>query len=179
MKTVIRRGAFETNSSSMHSICIRKETGQYTPEEMMCGVYIGKSGKVFISLYDLCFGRGFEILCTFIDKCRFAIASLNDDTYVSKVATKYLPGFKMFVLPKTWAEDENGISYKITDYGDIDHQSVGLLQRFLEKYDVSLEDFLTRREYFVVIDGDEYCVFDKMTDMGIVANIEDRYRGGL
>lgn len=45
--------------------------------------------------------------------------------------------------------------------GDVDHQSAGLLNNFLRTHNVSLEDFLTRREYWVVVDGDEYCEFKK------------------
>ena len=33
MKRQIRRGVFETNSSSQHSICIMKNDEHYTPDE--------------------------------------------------------------------------------------------------------------------------------------------------
>lgn len=174
MRMVIRRGCFETNSSSMHSICVGRETGVYTPEEATCGEYLSDDGKLRLMPYELTFGRSFNILCTFFDKCRFAIASLEDDTYVRKIATEFIPGFSGFELPTVWVKDEDGVEQEVSDYGYIDTQSVGLLQRFLEKRNVSLKDFLTRREYYVVIDGDEYCIYDKMLDMGVV-NITDRF----
>ena len=35
MKRQIRRGCFETNSSSQHSLCIMKKDEHYTPEEIL------------------------------------------------------------------------------------------------------------------------------------------------
>ena len=52
-------------------------------------------------------------------------------------------------------------------YGYVDHQSMGLLQRFLEKHKLSLEDFLKDPKYIVIIDGDEYCAWQKMFDAGV------------
>lgn len=57
--------------------------------------------------------------------------------------------------------------YQVID-GYIDHQSAGLLQHFLEKNNISLRDFITKAKYIVVIDGDEYCEFDKILESGIV-----------
>ena len=40
----IRRGVFETNSSSMHSLTVMKRNDKYTPEEILDGIW----------LYDIC-----------------------------------------------------------------------------------------------------------------------------
>ena len=34
----IRRGVFETNSSSMHSLTVMKRNDKYTPEEILDGI---------------------------------------------------------------------------------------------------------------------------------------------
>jgi len=61
--------------------------------------------------------------------------------------------------------------------GYIDHQSVGLLQNFLKKHNVSLRDFITKAKYIVVIDGDEYCEFENILKSGIVdlSKIKSQY----
>lgn len=44
MKRRIRRNVFETNSSSMHSLCIMKRDDAYLPSEILDDIYIGKDG---------------------------------------------------------------------------------------------------------------------------------------
>ena len=52
-------------------------------------------------------------------------------------------------------------------YGYVDHQSIGTLQNFLKKHNLSLEQFLKDPRYVVIIDGDEYCAWQKMFESGI------------
>ena len=40
MKRQIRRGVFETNSSSQHSLCIMKKDEHYTPDEVAKDFYL-------------------------------------------------------------------------------------------------------------------------------------------
>ena len=42
MKRQIRRGCFETNSSSQHSLCIMKKDEHYTSEEISEDIWLGK-----------------------------------------------------------------------------------------------------------------------------------------
>lgn len=56
----------------------------------------------------------------------------------------------------------------VSDYGSIDHQSAGLLRRFLKANNLTLEDFLVRKDVVVVIDGDEYCELDNLIDCGLI-----------
>jgi len=60
--------------------------------------------------------------------------------------------------------------------GYIDHQSLGLLDRFLAKEEIDLKEFLLNKKYVVVIDGDEYCTFESLVSSGLVDknNIVDR-----
>lgn len=57
---------------------------------------------------------------------------------------------------------------EVPEFGSVDHQSMGLFQKFLDKYNITLEDYLIRKDIIVIIDGDEYCLFDIMADAGIV-----------
>ena len=57
---------------------------------------------------------------------------------------------------------------EVPEFGSVDHQSAGLFQRFLEKYNITLEDYLIRKDIIVIIDGDEYYLFDTMVNAGII-----------
>ena len=67
--------------------------------------------------------------------------------------------------------------FDVPNFGYIDHESCGRLRKFLKINNLSLEDFLTRKDIFVVIDGDEYQIFNNMADCGLidVDNIEVQY----
>ena len=60
------------------------------------------------------------------------------------------------------------VYFDVPNFGSIDHQSSGLLRGFLEDNNLSLEDFLVRKDVVVVIDGDEYCEFDKFIECGLI-----------
>lgn len=60
------------------------------------------------------------------------------------------------------------VCFDVPDYGSIDHQSSGLLRKFLADNDLSLEDYLVRKDVVVVIDGDEYCELRKLIDCGMI-----------
>lgn len=106
MKRQIRRGCFESNSSSQHSLVVMKNDDHYTAQEILKGLYIQKDG-----VWDVCgldFGREpFRALGTFKMKWLYACASLveeyNDDAYkeLEALAFKYVPGLKRIELPMT------------------------------------------------------------------------------
>lgn len=58
--------------------------------------------------------------------------------------------------------------FDVPDFGSIDHQSNGCLESFLKETGMSLEDYLIRKDVMVVIDGDEYCVFEAMIGCGLI-----------
>lgn len=60
------------------------------------------------------------------------------------------------------------VYFNVPDFGSIDHQSSGLLRGFLEDNNLSLEDFLVRKDVVVIIDGDEYCELDNLIDCGLI-----------
>lgn len=116
MKRQIRRGVFETNSSSMHSLTVMKRDAKYTPEEILKDIHLrddkdtGEKNCVWNIWYDtdLDFGRSpFRALATFKEKWLYACASLvheyNDDVYkeLVEIALKYVPNLKKIKLPTT------------------------------------------------------------------------------
>jgi len=163
MKLTIRKGMFETNSSSMHSIIITKNNDSYDEKELK--VYYG--GTLHFSDDDLEFSRyPFQFLNTWRSKVAYAIASYcqeyNKDNeeakeFISKleaIIKKHVKNFDHIELP-----DPEDTWYP---FGYVDHQSEGLLQKFLSEENVTLEDFIFTPKYIVIIDGDEYCIFNDM-----------------
>ena len=59
--------------------------------------------------------------------------------------------------------------FDVSDYGSIDHQSSCLLIGFLKTNNLTLEDYLVRKDVVVVVDGDEYCELDNMIDCGLIS----------
>ena len=173
----MRQSVFETNSSSMHSIVVKKTLEYYTKEETEGEIHIRKSGKWTIYEDDLEFGRSpFEIIGSFKRKIHYAIASLCG-SYLSKekaeielkeieqIVKKYMPEIKLIELPQVY-NYSSGKDEKY--YGCIDHESIGLLQDFIKTKEITLEEFLTNKRYLVIIDGDEYCFWKKAKKTGII-----------
>ena len=132
MKRQIRRGVFETNSSSQHSLCIMKKDEHYTPDEIAEDFYLCDDKETgeedcewYIWDYDLNFGRSpFRALGNFHDKWLYACASLvheyNDENYkkLEALALKYVPGLKRIVVPmiSDSVADKNHPENKDSDY---------------------------------------------------------------
>lgn len=55
----------------------------------------------------------------------------------------------------------------VLDFGDIDRQSSGLFEYFMNTHNVSLEEFLTDSRYVIFIDGDEYGYVNQFIDSGL------------
>lgn len=151
MKRQIRRGVFETNSSSMHSLTVMKRNDKYTPEEILEDIYLHKDRetgeeKCVWEPWDskMEFGRSpFRVLATFADKWLYACASLvhdyNDETYKELVslAQKYIPNLKKIILPTIGETVANKESEKFKN--DEYYQKYG-------KTEDELIEFLTRKE---------------------------------
>lgn len=157
----IRSSVFETNSSSSHSLVITTDNEHYTKEEMMSNIYIREDGTIRIWASDLEFYRSpFDILATFYDKARYAIAASNGNLVaeVQDIFRKYIYSFTNFVFDQIYKSYDN-------DYGGTDDY---LIEGWLKKYNISLEEFLTNKRYVVICDGDEYCVWDHLKESGLI-----------
>lgn len=152
----IRKGVFETNSSSSHSIVITKENKPIT--EMVEYKYLTDEGKMHLWESELSFGRTpFAILSDWQDRLCYAIAAKHDSLMneIEDLCYAHIAGFTGFKFDKSnW-----GDGY---EYGYVDHQSYGLLDELLKK--TTLEDFIFNDKYIVIIDGDEYNVFETLME---------------
>ena len=170
----IRRNVFETNSSSSHSLVITTDNEHYTREEINKNFYVTKKGIVRLWESSLEFYRSpFDMLVTFKDKLRYAIASSNGNLVdeCREICKKYVDGFIDFEFDtKDYVWDSEVKDYvetnePIPNYGGTDDYQI---DGWLKKYNVSLEEFLTNKRYIVVVDGDEYCVWSNIKDSGLV-----------
>lgn len=140
---VIRKGCFETNSSSMHSIAVTKNDVHVTPEDVSDGgrehIYIGKDGGMWLWNIDSGYGRSpFDVLTTFQDKLQYAMCEflgykhIDDPEYeriygeFSDIARKLIPEFTGFDISKRHEdiyldEDGNHIMYKNLIYDGWDY----------------------------------------------------------
>ena len=152
MKRQIRRGVFETNSSSMHSLVIMKRDEKYTSEEILDDIYLhndNETGEKHCIWEpwesDMRFGRSpFKLLASFTDKWLYACASLvyeyNDDTYkeLVDIAIKYIPNLKKIKLP-TISEgfaDKDDEQFKNDEY----YQKYGKTEDELAEYLMKKEE---------------------------------------
>lgn len=240
MKIQIRKGAWETNSSSMHSLLIMKKRQTMTQKEIRDEYYLDedwckeRGNTLRLDWTHEEFGRGFDVLTSFRDKLSYALASVCGGCYSLK---SYIRGENTFhevfepllkrlvgvdkVEPHMDSESFRVYSDTVTDdlnqdyttyeevpyddlvrngnwsyynkdsepyykeicnsgrkqeeiwlevpkFGSVDHQSAGLLQRFLDKYNITLEDYLVRKDIVVIVDGDECDIFGTMLEAGIV-----------
>ena len=161
MKRQIRRGVFETNSSSQHSLCIMKMDEHYTPDEIARDFYLcddketgEKDCEWHIWDSDMEFGRSpFRALGNFHDKWLYACASLvyeyNDENYkkLETLALKYVPGLKTIVIPM--------ISDSIADKNHPENKDSEYAQKYGKTED-ELNEWLEQKEKDWGIDTIEY-----------------------
>lgn len=169
----IRRNVFETNSSSSHSLVITTDDEHYNREEINKDFYM-TDGIVRLWDSSLEFYRSpFDMLVTFRDKLRYAIASSNGNlvNQCRELCQKYVDGFVDFKFDKinyVWdseVEDYVKTDDPIPNYGGTDDYQI---EGWLKHYNISLEEFLTNKRYIVVVDGDEYCVWSNIKNSGLV-----------
>lgn len=174
----IRNGVFETNSSSMHSICIAKNKTEdrYSPQQIVESVYVWSDGAIHLDYDECSFGRApFEILCNLYRKTLYAFASFGAER-ADEITRIFVKAYNE-AADKVGGDRMREFSFE-TDYddevyyGDVDHQSSGLLQRFLDNNKITLEEFLLNPKYVVVIDGDEYCQLETYHEAGLLKELE-------
>lgn len=176
MKRQIRRNVFETNSSSMHSLVVKKTSEYYDESELRYGIWVDDNGEWDIWDNDyLRFGRyPFKCLGTFESKVRYAIASLcsykdNAEEIFSGIAQivyEMIPECTNIKLPRSRYSNSRE---EVIDYGYVDED---ILTGFLKDEGITLKEFLTNKKYVVIVDGDEYCTWSKIKKSGLVNNNE-------
>ncbi|RHG20078.1 hypothetical protein DW272_02405 [Blautia obeum] len=158
MKRQIRRGVFESNSSSMHALCVMKKSEQYTPEEILDSLYLYDDYETQEKdciweprESNMEFGRSpFKAIGTFADKWLYACASMveeyNDNTYkeLKRIAFKYIPGLKKIVMPFTYGcklnkdNPKNNGNILCKEYGMTEDELIEYLMQKEEECDIEI-----------------------------------------
>ena len=163
----IRGGTFETNSSSAHSLVIMKEGIEITAEnfDIEADTWIGHEGRLKFWQHDLVYDRSpYRVLASVGDKLGYVVAACRSDEEIKRVIAgikSRIPAIKKVEFPTDWETDE-------TLYGWIDHQSIGMLPYALHKENIDPVDIVLNTRYIIVVDGDEYCIFDRMVRNGLI-----------
>lgn len=167
----IRQSVFETNSSSSHSLIIKNTGDEYFTEEEFKNNPIWWSAEIHEKWDPYCdklhFGRyPFQVVSGFESKVRYAYANLIEYGWDEKLEEYE------YTIPE---ELENLIKELVPGYLGIDLSkcdSIGTdepyLKGWMEKYNISLREFITNKKYIVICDGDEYCNWDMLRKAGII-----------
>lgn len=178
----IRSSVFETNSSSMHAVCIanNKNSDRYPPSDIIKMNYIDSNGFMYVYYDELSFGRyPFKILFSLYEKTLYAIASFGEEKFdelTQIFKTAYNDAVKEINSHSTYQHRYfEGFQMPDNYYGDIDHQSFGMLQGFLKSNNITISEFLLNPKYIIVIDGDEYMNLDRYQNAGFLTELKVVY----
>lgn len=169
----IRNSVFETNSSSMHSLVIKKNGSKQDIKDILDTIYVRKDGSYHIYDEEISFDRyPFRILFTAVQKFLYIYAESSSDKRkeLLEFMKKTYPEIKEYEFPKKYwidEEDEDNNEDKYY-YGQVDHQSMGFVTNYLKNNNISYEDFITNTKYTVIIDGDEYGEWEKFKKSGLI-----------
>ena len=170
MKTTVRKGVFETNSSSTHAIMVQanyqktahdrwtvaegleqlKAMGAMVkgePEDWE-GITVNLS-SIDPELMD--FGRSEEAYNQWGMKLLYAIVSFRNDEFLWTGLINYLRtlDIKTLMLPVKYDE----FNQKGLPIGYIDHDSTEALAKIFGR-GISFEEYLTRKDLYLVIDNE-------------------------
>ena len=160
----VRRGVFETNSSSTHSVSIRKGEVRdsyltVNPEDNKVHVEFGEYGWGYKSLRSQ--SERLSYLCTMLMMTEASRANSVDDIFETE-------GFKQInnlIAEKCSCDGicfDDKIQFKDWDIdinGYIDHQSYedySSIQEFLNDYNTNIVDFVFNDGVTVIIDNDNH-----------------------
>lgn len=145
-KIKIRKGVFETNSSSMHSICFSGENN-FTEYDSPIYVEFGE------------FGWGYDELNTAQEKLSYVL------TYISECYSYEVEDFqsiKYYIWLNEMVKDYTGFSivFNEKERGFIDHQSMDTISDHWseEEYEFKnkMKDLIFNRAYVIIIDHDNH-----------------------
>ena len=171
MKTCIRRGTFETNSSSTHSIMIRANAGAdknkkwtddeaYEQLEAIGAVVSGKRegwGGISLDLGAIdpefaSFYRTEEAYNTFAIKLIYAIVSFRPDSFLWPALLSFLDN-KLHIKQIYFKTDYTIDHPDGKCIGDIDHESTDALAQIFAD-GISMEEYLFRKDIYLMIDNE-------------------------
>lgn len=177
MKQIIRYGTFETNSSSMHSLVVVKDPKPYDYDDTSFD--LGVWGNEFYLFWhnEGNYGRSpFQVLRTPMDKLRYYVAYYIGNCKKNNLIRKV----KNFIHKQTnidinkiniksynelWEDEKD--EYKGYGYASLNDTGEDVFV-YIEKNNISMEEFVLNPKYIVIVDGDEYQEFRKLFESNIL-----------
>ena len=150
----IRQGVFETNSSSTHSIVVQKKRAPVVRPRSDHGEFAVYDGETLTLTSENYFGWGWGVLTSWLDRFAYTMAEFGSipssaKEILSKVKERLGCKIEYGECSRWWSDNK-----MIPDFGDIDHQSKGILFRFLSEEGIDPVDFIFDDKYIVIIDND-------------------------
>lgn len=186
----VRYSCFETNSSSMHSLIIKKQDNYLTTDELEeeLGILrLGRdkwaneenSNKIDLWIHshdDITFGRTpFKVLTSVKEKLKYYIASecnsKEDIIKVENTLKEIFSNIEEITFASNWFKDWGNGDYDQYGYA----QNYGGFKKALIENNIDLKELITNSKYLVIVDGDEYQEFESMKDSGLI-NFKDIYK---
>lgn len=158
----IRRSTFETNSSSQHSIVVSKKPFN-TNEYFKSFIESLHDGELFVYHHELQYGRNpFQLLATFEEKLYYAMSVFYDRDldirkHIFEVCKSVAPEFTNFTFKYRNKQYVDDVDKMCDGYCDDD-----ILRIYLNKNNITIEEFLLNPKYIVIVDGDEYCIWESI-----------------
>jgi hypothetical protein len=154
MKTKIRKSVFETNSSSMHSICI-------------------SGGDNFVNYGQLRghfdeYGWGYDRLDSVGEKLSYVLTSMRYHDYdIEEDSVETLLNSKFYIwlneMIKDYTGEEIDLEYSNSGYysmGYVDHQSTDLLDEYWSDdettFKENMKELIFNSKYDIIIDNDNH-----------------------
>lgn len=195
----IRKGTFETNSSSAHTLVIKNsipENTLMTPDEVSkelseryrLPVYPEKrkrdyqlGDKFYLEVQSGYeggeFGREFLVLSEWYRKLDYYLAenakSKDLDKKLDelvKIVKKYLPDCVGLIVDDVSRDSGMFLSTGASYFGNVDHQSVGTLTSFMRITGIDVEELIFNKRYVIIVDSDECYIFDSIKNSGLMDN---------
>jgi hypothetical protein len=160
----IRYGAFETNSSSAHSIVLdaaKDKMPPLTKEEALKSLSDICEGELIggdeldlskVNPNELRFGWGYDTFGDFGHKLFYTLATCRYDADKFDDLERFIKEF-FGVKRIKYAPDEYGGGKKLL-VGVVDHQSMSTLSDFCVSGGVTAIDFILNRKYILIVDND-------------------------
>lgn len=162
-KIKIRKGVFETNSSSMHSICFDGNSNFAQYNKPICGRFDE-------------FGWGYDILSTAEEKLSYVLTYLVSNYNITKnlsyknswnnyVNYEELLKNKYFIWLNEIVKDYTGFDIHLThgiedEAGYIDHQSMDTISDHWseneDKFKTKMKELIFNQAYEIIIDHDNH-----------------------
>lgn len=183
----IRRSVFETNSSSMHSLVIVKNSLPYTDLELKFDVW---NNDPEFNLFDyreegVYERHPYRVLRTPLQKLQYYVAY----TLGTCGKTEKIDEIKQFIHKHTNVPldkidlyhreshcNRKGEWHETKDFGCVYENDTGEdVFHFVKRKGITMEDLILNPKYIIIVDGDEYELFKALFDSGIITqdNIED------